>query len=60
MNIKIEKEKKVYVAPSMDIVNMDHEIILCCSPSDIGCGGEEDDDGENVLDKTTKFNFEFY
>ena len=31
MNIKIENEKKAYVAPSMDIVNMDRELILCCS-----------------------------
>ena len=46
MNIKIEKEKKVYVAPFMDIVNMDHELILCCSNGGDGCGDnpEEDDD----------------
>lgn len=34
MNIKIENEKKVYVAPAMDVVNMDHELILCCSAGD--------------------------
>lgn len=55
MNIKIEKEKKVYVAPSMDIVNMDHELILCGS----GGGGDEDEEeGEDIIN-ATRFKFEF-
>ena len=54
MNIKIEKEKKVYVAPSMNIVNMDNELILCCS----GCGGVDEEEGEDVV-KATGFRFEF-
>jgi hypothetical protein len=58
MNIKIEKEKKVYVAPSMDIVNMDHELILCCSGG-IGCDDVEGD-GEEVEGLTSKRSiFEF-
>lgn len=54
MNIKIEKEKKVYVAPFMDVVNMDHELILCCS----GCGGNEEEEGEDIIN-ATRFKFEF-
>lgn len=42
MNIKIENEKKVYVAPAMNVVNMDHEFILCCS----GC--DDNDDEEEI------------
>jgi hypothetical protein len=56
MNIKIEKEKKVYVAPSMDIVNMDHELILCCSAGGDGCPDEEE--GEDIIN-ATRFKFEF-
>ena len=55
MNIKIEKEKKVYVAPSMNIVNMDNELILCGSG---GGGDEEEEEGEDVV-KATGFRFEF-
>lgn len=50
MNIKIEKEKKAYVAPSMDIVNMDHELILCGS----GGGGNDDDDDEERFEGLTQ------
>jgi len=57
MNIKIEKEKKAYVAPSMDIVNMDHELILCGS----GGGGDGEEEGEEIEGITDKRSFfEFY
>ena len=56
MNIKIEKEKKVYVAPSMDIVNMDHELILCCSGG-IGCDDDNEKRFEGLTQKRNIFEF---
>jgi hypothetical protein len=53
MNIKIEKEKKVYVAPFMDIVNMDRGFILCGSN-----GGEDEEEGYDGL-SNKKGVFEF-
>lgn len=51
MNIKIENEKKVYVAPFMEIVSMESETKLLSDSSndrgvDLNLTNEEYDEGE--------------